>query len=158
MNEDFSVEDVTRLRIAMARIARVLAKQSPSDELTQTQLSVLGTVVRDGPIGLGELAEFEGINPTMLSRVVGKLDDRGLIRRIADPNDRRAALVEASEEGKRLQLQSRARRTQLLVQRLAGLPDDQRDELRAALPALETLADHLGPKTAGAATRSRKRV
>jgi len=142
------VEDVTRLRIAVTRIARVLGRQSAGEGLTPTQLSVLGAVVRDGPIGLSELAAFEGINPTMLSRVVGKLDERGLIRRTADPGDRRAARVEATRAGGRLHAHSRERRTRLLESRLAELPPERLAELIGALGALEALADRLGPRSA----------
>ena len=157
MQEDFVAEDVNRLRIALARIARALAKQNAEEGLSPTQSSVLGTVVRDGPVGLGELAECEGINPTMLSRIVGKLDERGLIQRIPDPDDRRAALVEATPVGVELQLVSRARRTRLLSQRLADLEPDRRDELRAALPALQALADELGSRVAVTPTKARRR-
>lgn len=156
VDQGFESEDVARLRISVARIARVLARQNTEDGLTQTQLSVLGTVVRDGPVGLGELAEFEGVNPTMLSRIVGKLDERGLIRRIQDPDDRRAALVAATPEGGRLHQDSRARRTRLLDERLACLHPDRLAELRAALPALDALADELGPRSVGN-TRERRR-
>jgi hypothetical protein len=31
-------------------------------------------IVNRGPLGLAELTEIEGLNPTMLSRVVGRLD------------------------------------------------------------------------------------
>ncbi|HEY1966535.1 MAG TPA: MarR family transcriptional regulator [Pseudonocardia sp.] len=145
----FQDEDIARLRIALARIARVLAKQSADEGLTHTQLSVLASVVRDGPVGLSELAEFEGVNPTMLSRIVGKLDERGLITRVVDPDDRRAARVEATPAGRQLQRDSRARRTRLLEQQLTDMPAGRVDELLAALPALELLADQLGPRRAG---------
>ncbi len=68
-------DNVARLRIALARTARWLDRNSATDGLSRTQLSVLGSTARRGPLGLGELAEIEGINPTMLSRVVSKLDD-----------------------------------------------------------------------------------
>jgi DNA-binding MarR family transcriptional regulator len=146
---EFDDEAVARIRIALARIARGLARRSADEALTPTQLSVLGTVVRDGPVGLGELAEFEGVNPTMLSRVVAKLEDRGLIARIVDPRDRRAARVEATEFGRGVHHESRARRTRLLEQQLAALPVGRAEELLSALPALELLADQLGPRRAG---------
>jgi DNA-binding MarR family transcriptional regulator len=62
----FANEDVVRLRGALARIARSIDRQVSGDGLTRTQLSVLGTVARKGSIGVGELADAEGLNPTML--------------------------------------------------------------------------------------------
>jgi len=89
-------DEVARLRIAVARTARWLERQSTAGELSRTQLSVLGTVARLGPLGLGRLAEIEGVNPTMLSRIVAKLDDAGLLHRTPDPAARRAAHVEVT--------------------------------------------------------------
>ncbi|MBA3905976.1 MAG: MarR family transcriptional regulator [Pseudonocardiales bacterium] len=133
-------EDVARLRVALARIARALDRQSRGHALTRTQASVLGTAARLGPIRISELAEIEGINPTMLSRIVAKLEDEGLLQRHADPDDRRAALVEPTAEGRALQERLRDERTRLLAEHLAGLPQEHAAELLAALPSIEALA------------------
>jgi DNA-binding MarR family transcriptional regulator len=136
-------EDVARLRIAMARILRFVDRQVRGDGMTRTQMSVLGTVARLGPIGLADLAEIEGVNPTMLSRIVGKLETAELLRRLADPEDHRAVRVEITEQGQELQQQLRRERTKLLVEQVAGLPADRAAELAAALPALELLANEM---------------
>ena len=136
-------EDVARLRVALARIARVLDRQSRGHALTRTQASVLATAARLGPIRISELAEIEGINPTMLSRIVAKLEDQGLLHRQPDPDDRRAALVEPTAEGRALQQRLRDERTRLLAEHLGGLPAEHADGLLAALPAIEALADAL---------------
>ena len=81
-------DGVTRLRGVIARLARQLNASSTSEGLTPSQASVLGLVVFRGPLSLGELADLEGLNPTMLSRVVGRLQELELIRRIPDPADR----------------------------------------------------------------------
>lgn len=153
MSRVFQADEVSRLRIAVARIGRVLNRDSSEDGLTRTELSVLGTVVRDGPLGLGELAEFEGINPTMLSRVIAKLDGEGLIQRVADPCDRRAARVRATASGVRRHRLGRARRTRLLEAHLRAMDPDNAERLLAALPALEALADQVGPRSARAPIR-----
>jgi DNA-binding MarR family transcriptional regulator len=141
--DSFDGEDVTRLRVALARISRLLDRQSRGNSLTSTQTSVLATVARLGPIRLSELADVEGINPTMLSRIVGKLEDGGLLRRRPDPDDGRAARVECTDAGSAEHLRLRAERTQLLTARLAAMPAARAAELLAALPALEALADQL---------------
>jgi DNA-binding MarR family transcriptional regulator len=136
-------DDVARLRIALARVARALDRQTRGHELTRTQASVLGTAARLGPLRITELAEIEGVNPTMLSRIVAKLEDAGLLHRSPDPDDRRAALVEPTAEGRALQQRLRDERTRLLAEHLAGLPEDHATGLLAALPAIEALADAL---------------
>src|ERR1700688_2308026 len=94
-------EGVIRLRRAILRLPRQLNAASGGEGLTPTQASVLGIVTHRGPLGLTELTEIEGLNPTMLSRVVGKLDSFGLIRRLRDPADFRAARVEVTPAGRR---------------------------------------------------------
>ncbi len=158
MAAGFDGEDVARLRIALGRISRLLDRQSRGRELTRTQSSVLATVGRRGPLRLSELAESEGLNPTMLSRIVAKLEQAGLLHRSPDPDDGRAARVELTTEGIELNRRQRAERTQLLTDRLAALPGSRAAELLAALPALESLADELAdPRAASRRPTSRDR-
>src|ERR1700709_919294 len=107
MVQRFPAEDITRLRVALARIARLVDRQVSGEGMTRTQLSVLGTAARLGDLGISELAEIEGLNPTMLSRLVGKLEVAGLVRRTPDPEDRRAVRVQVTEAGVALHEQLR---------------------------------------------------
>jgi DNA-binding MarR family transcriptional regulator len=136
-------ESVIRLRRTILRLARQLNAASVGEGLTPTQASVLGIVANRGPLGLAELTEIEGLNPTMLSRVVGKLDSFGLIRRLRDPDDFRAARVEVTPEGRQTYQRIAAERAAIVSERVAGLPAEQEAALVAALPALENLAEDL---------------
>src|ERR1700752_4724404 len=95
-------ELVARLRAVIPRLARMLNDTSTGEDLTPTQYSVLPLVRVRGPLGLTELSEVEGVTPTMLSRVVKARDERGLIRRMPDPGDVRAARVAATADGERV--------------------------------------------------------
>lgn len=143
MPNGFAAEDVARLRIALARIARVVDRTSAEDGLTRTQVSVLSTVARLKSVPISELADIEGLNPTMLSRTVGKLEADGLISRVPAADDRRAVQVQVSPAGRAMHLRLRRLRTQLFAERLAELPVGRADELLVALPALEALAEQM---------------
>jgi DNA-binding MarR family transcriptional regulator len=134
-----------RLRATIGRLHRRLRPTAAGTEagLTPTRISLLGTINRLGPIRLSELASEEGINPTMLSRIVGDLVEGGLIERVGDPQDRRAALVRATREGRRLIERMRRERTDVLSVALDGLSMGERRALERALPALERLAEEL---------------
>jgi DNA-binding MarR family transcriptional regulator len=134
------VETVNRLRNAVMRIGRRLRTASGDEGLTPTQSSVLATLVRGGPRRAGDLAEAEAINPTLLSRVLGHLEEAGLVARGADPEDARCTLVSATPAGIRLLGRLRSRRAELLAAGLERLPADRLAALREALPALEDLA------------------
>jgi DNA-binding MarR family transcriptional regulator len=136
-------DTVIRLRRVVLRLARELNAASVGEGLTPSQASVLGLTANRGPLSLAELIEIEGLNPTMLSRVVGKLDSFGLIRRLRDPNDFRAARVEVTPEGQQTYQRIAAQRAAIISQCVAGLPAKQQAALVAALPALENLADGL---------------
>jgi len=149
---------VARLRGVIPRLARELNDTSTGEGLTPTQYSVLALVRSRGPLGLAELTELEGLNPTMVSRIVKVLDERGLIRRMADPNDLRAARLEATPAGEQVHDRVRAQRTQVLSERLGRLPAETAEALLAAVPAMEALAEavkppprRVGPSQAGAA-------
>ncbi|MBV9046889.1 MAG: winged helix-turn-helix transcriptional regulator [Solirubrobacterales bacterium] len=111
--------------------------------MTPTRLSLLFTLIRQGPIRLSELAAMEGINPTMLSRIVGDLTDAGLLERTCDPVDRRAAQVTVTPGGRRLAEEMRSERTDSLIRALEALAPSELERLEQALPALEHLADAL---------------
>jgi DNA-binding MarR family transcriptional regulator len=145
-------ELIARLRAVIPRLARVLNDTSTDEDLTPTQYSVLGLVRVRGPIGLAELTELEGLNPTMLSRIVKVLDERGLIQRMPDPGDLRAARVAATDEGMRVHERVRDERTKVLSACLHGLPTETADTLLTAVPELETLAEALKPRPKAART------
>ncbi len=78
----FENDEIARLRVTFGKIARrVDRRSSGEDGLTRTQFSLLSTVARHEEIGVREVAEIEGLNPTMLSRMLGKLEDAGLLTR-----------------------------------------------------------------------------
>jgi DNA-binding MarR family transcriptional regulator len=134
-----------RLRAAIGRLHRRLHPTAAGAQahLTPTRLSLLHTIDRLGPLGLTELAAEEDINPTMLSRIVGDLADGGLIDRVSDPHDKRAALVATTKKGRNLIERMRRQRTDVLSMALNDLTEPERRALENALPALEKLAHHL---------------
>ncbi len=132
-----------RLRAAIGKLSRRLRATVAGSGLTPSQISVLFTVVRLGPLGLSELAGIEGLNATMLSRVTAHLCDAGLIVRFVDPSDRRSALVQATAAGRRLRERIHRERTRALGAHVEQLGARQREALWAALPVLEELAERL---------------
>ena len=131
--------------MAIGRLSRQLRSTAAgaAAELTPTRTSVLLSVVRNGPVRVSALAASEGLNPTMLSRSISYLTDAGLLTRTSDHGDRRAAWVEATEDGRALAEQIRGERTDAVNAALAGLSPAERALIEQALPALEGLAEQL---------------
>lgn len=139
-DEDY-LDEAARLRAALLRLGRRLRSIDAGSGLTPVELSVLGAVVRAEPVRPSELACRERLNPTMLSRVLGRLVDDGVLCRRDDPSDRRVALVAVTESGRRLHQQLRAERARTLAKHLSRLPVDQQRALSEALSALEALVE-----------------
>lgn len=137
----FDPDDIHRLRIAVGRIARRMGLFASEEGLTRSQATLLTTVGRHTSLGVRELAEIEGLNPTMCSRMVSKLEAAGLLGRTYDPDDKRVVHVHITSAGQALADELRARRTALFAEHLAGLSEHHIDTLHAALPALEALSE-----------------
>ena len=136
-------ETLNKLRGVISKLARELNTTATSDGLTPTQASVLGLIAFRGPLGLTELAQLEGLNPTMLSRVIGKLTELGLIQRDPNPADLRAIQVGSTEAGRQLSDRIKLHRTEAIAACLDQLPETTAQTIINALPALEELAQAL---------------
>ena len=132
--------DVTRLRVALARLSRRLRRHELAG-LTPTQLAALATVERSGPMRLGDLAAAEGIAPSTLTRLVTALEDSGYVRRFADPSDARASTLAITPRGQDALERIRTESTLMLTASLGLLTAAQRCALAEALPVLEQLAE-----------------
>jgi len=138
-----SEPSAARLRIAVARLSRRLRPTKAAGSLTSTEVDVLLAAERRGPIRLSDLASFAGLNPTMLSRLIPKLEEAGLVRRLADDADRRVCRVQATAKGRHLLDRIRSERNDALSKQLGELGPTEREAVLAALPVLEELADRL---------------
>ena len=135
--------DVTRLRVALARLSRRLRRHELAG-LTPTQLAALATIGKTGPMRLGDLAAAEGIAPSTLTRLVTALEESGYVRRGADPSDARASTLTITAHGQDALERIRTENTLMLTASLELLTPGQRSALAAALPVLEQLAEAQG--------------
>ena len=128
-----------RLRLSMVRLARQLRRMDPN-ELTITQFSALATVIRSGPLGVGHLAEIEGLPSPAATRLADKLEEAGLVARQPNPSDRRGVQIVATAKGAEL-LERRARiGNAWLAEQLSALSKSDRLAVECAVAVLETFA------------------
>jgi len=133
-------ELASRLRLVVTRLARRLRTQLPG-ELSPSQLATLASVEGLGPLTLGELSGVERVTPPTMTKIVGCLEEQGLVSRTVDPNDRRVARVEATPAGLAFLAASRQQKDAYLAQRLRALDDDERASLERAAELLEWILD-----------------
>jgi DNA-binding MarR family transcriptional regulator len=133
-------ELAARLRLVLNRLARRLRGQTPQD-LSPSLTSALVTIELQGPITLGQLARCERVTPPSVTRMAASLERLGLVRREADPADRRIARVSLTAEGRRTVQRTRTRKTAYLAKKLRKLDQSELAIMREALPVLERLLE-----------------
>ena len=128
-----------RLRLSSTRLARQLRREAGLGR-SPSQLSALAVIDHHGPLTLGALAEFEGVAPPSITKVVAILEEDGLVTRSADPGDKRVSYVSTTPKGAALNDESRRRRTAWLAGRIQQLTPVQQQQLADALDVLDLLA------------------
>jgi DNA-binding MarR family transcriptional regulator len=68
-------------------------------DITPSHLRALRVLKRQETMRLSELSDRLQIAPRSATEVVDALETRGLVRRLRDPGDRRATLVEVTDRG-----------------------------------------------------------
>src|SRR5437764_1423340 len=114
-----SAEQVSRLRLVILRLARRV-RQEGHPGITPSQLAVMASLNRYGPMTVGEIATAERVQPPSISRIVRALEEGGHVRR-ATLEDRRSARVSLTPQARRLIQGIRTQRDAWLRQRLARL-------------------------------------
>ncbi|MEZ5379322.1 MAG: MarR family transcriptional regulator [Acidimicrobiales bacterium] len=138
--DDETLELVARLRLAVARLNRQLRAQSAND-LTLSMQSALFTVSREGPLTLGALALREQVAPSMVTKLLDRLERDGLVERTAHATDKRVKYVAATDLGHERTQQIRRRREAWLATRVSSLGPDDVARLDAAIDVLEALSE-----------------
>jgi DNA-binding MarR family transcriptional regulator len=136
-----NTEPTDELRIAILRLGRRIRAERVRDDITDTQLSVLFALWKDGPLTLGALSEHERITPPSANRTVNALVEAGLVTRSGSPDDGRKILLEATDAGVDIARETKRRRAAWLNTRVAALPIEQRRIVESAAPILRELAD-----------------
>ena len=138
MRATSQAELAARLRLVVMRLARRLRQQAP-EALSPSQLSVLSTLESQGPLTPTELAAAERVKPPTITRVVGILEDAGLVRRKSDPGDRRSSRVELTARGRELIERDRRRKTAYLAKQIAKLSEEEVRALNRAVELIERM-------------------
>ena len=129
-----------QLRDAINKVNRRLRQTRPLGDVTIAQISALQSLDAAGAMTPRELAEAERVQPPTMTRIIARLEERGLIQRTPHPTDGRQAILAPSPLGRELLAEYQRVRDEWLSNRVAGLSPEERDTLRAAAEILIRLA------------------
>ncbi|HET6213356.1 MAG TPA: MarR family transcriptional regulator [Micromonosporaceae bacterium] len=130
----------TSLRDAITRFNRRVRQARPVGDLTASQLSAMTSLELAGALTPRELAETERVQPPTMTKIVAKLEERGLVQRTPHPTDGRQVILSATGEGRAVLAMHERARDEWLTRALAELAAEERDTLRRAAEILEKIA------------------
>jgi len=127
----------------MRRLFFDLTADSPLWELPLPQLKVLGMLERRDNRRMSEIGERLGVALSTVTQVADRLEQRGWVRRVDDPGDRRVVRLALTDAGRRLMGERREARRGRLVMLLSSLEPEERARVVGAVEALYRAARRL---------------
>lgn len=117
-----------QVRDAMwADMAREMA--AVGHDLTYSQFMTIKRLAVDSTAGVTDLARLAQVNPGAMTRLLDKLEARGLLRRIAVPGDRRALNIELTDAGQAIWSDIQHCGERVRARAVHGMDDAEREQL-----------------------------
>ena len=132
---DSATEQIEQqMTMLLRRVQRIHISTASGDmDLDRSAYGILCRLADEGPQRLGLLASAFGLDPSTITRQVQAMEKAGLVQRQADPDDRRASILDLTDEGKVTLAHTRAYRRERLEEVLADWPGHDRQELARLL-------------------------
>jgi DNA-binding MarR family transcriptional regulator len=119
-------------RVKMAMVAALDAELAPLD-ITAAQFVVLKSIALGDADSASGLCKDMSYDPGAMTRMLDRLERRGLVRRAANANDRRASNLELTDEGKAVYPKLQASGMQVLNRFLGGFTQKESRQLESFL-------------------------
>jgi DNA-binding MarR family transcriptional regulator len=135
--DDRMLAALDRLTTAAVGVtALALAETAAAHDLTLAQWRALVVISASDGLRAGEVASRIGMSRPSMSRLVRRLQRRGVVFVAEDPDDRRATILRATPAGVAMRVATMARRRTLMAEALAARRGPLPDELGGALDAI----------------------
>jgi DNA-binding MarR family transcriptional regulator len=125
--------------------AAILMVRHTIDRAARSATMALDLLSREGPARVTTLAAAVGIGQPSMTELVQRLERQGLVTRVEDPGDGRAALATITDAGRALLDDQRRGRRDRVAELLAALPAEDEATLtlamHVALPIVRRLID-----------------
>ena len=128
-----------QLGMRIIRINWFFLQRMQYESLTPSQAAVLTLLLDNRPWRISDLASAEGVRPPSMTELVSRMQRLGWLRKTDTAHDRRGVQVTITDEGRALVQAMMRRQVDIIAQRLATLPSEERAAIEHALPALDHL-------------------
>jgi DNA-binding MarR family transcriptional regulator len=124
---------------AQVAVMRGFAAERMWDEVSLNEYDVLYSLKKAGcALRQGDLTKRVLLSQPALSRMIERLEQRGLVTRTTDPDDRRAVLITLTDTGADAQQRVGSRHARSVEERMRALTPDQQRQLRDLCALLTT--------------------
>jgi MarR family transcriptional regulator for hemolysin len=110
--------------------------------VTRAQWKVLFRLERQPGLRQIELADMLDVEPITLSRIVDRLEEAGLVERLADPSDRRAWRLHITAQARPLVEKLHAIADEMIAEAFAGIEPPDIEITRKVLGRVRENASH----------------
>jgi DNA-binding MarR family transcriptional regulator len=123
-----------QLTMLLRRVQSIhISTSSGEMDLDRSAYGIMCRLADEGPQRLGSLASAFGLDPSTITRQVQALEKAELVQRRSDEDDRRASIVDLTEEGSTVLAHTRAYRRERLEEVFGDWTETDRDELARLL-------------------------
>jgi DNA-binding MarR family transcriptional regulator len=133
-----------QITVLLRRVQRIHMSTSAGDvEVYRSAYGIMARLADEGPQRLGALATGFGLDPSTITRQVQSLERAELAVRSTDPTDRRASILELTDEGRIVLERTRSARRERFYSVLAEWPESDRTEFGRLLEQFNSSLDTL---------------
>jgi len=112
------------------------AAQCQAHGLSMTHFHVLAVLEADGPTPMSRLADQLGVAFSNLTGIISRMEERGIVERVHDAEDRRVVLAQLTPVGRKVVHEVEATRLEHMRQLVNALTADEQSAILDAFKSL----------------------
>jgi DNA-binding MarR family transcriptional regulator len=131
-----------QMTVLLRRVQRIHLSTTEGDvNLERSAYGIMCKLADEGPQRLGALATAFGLDPSTITRQVQALEEMHLAQRTTDVTDRRASILDLTDNGRTVLDATRERRRARLQAALSDWPESDLTEFGRLLKEFNTSLD-----------------
>ena len=133
-----------QITVLLRRVQRIHLSTTTGDvNLERSAYGIMCRLADEGPQRLGALATAFGLDPSTITRQVQALEEIGLAARTTDPSDRRASILDLTDNGREVLDTTRTRRRSKLQRALSDWPESDLTDFGRLLKEFNASLDRI---------------
>lgn len=133
-----------QLTVLLRRVQRIhLSTAAGEMSLERSAYGIMCKLADEGPQRLGALAHAFGLDPSTITRQVQALEEAGLAERETDAKDRRASILDLTDDGREMLDRTRSHRRARFHEVMTDWPLEERREFGRLLARFNASVDRM---------------